>query len=35
LRNSLLGAYVAENSQLLFVISTHEFFLPACAVEWE
>src|SRR5580700_1226215 len=27
LRNPLFGAYVAEHSQLLFVISTHAFFL--------
>ena len=33
LRDSLLGVYVAEHSQLLIVVSTHEFFLPVCAVE--
>jgi hypothetical protein len=32
-RDSLLRAYVAENSQLLLVLSTHVFFLPAVVVE--
>jgi hypothetical protein len=33
LRDSLLGAYVAEHSQLLLVISTHVFFLTGWPVE--
>jgi len=33
LRNSLLGTYVAEHIQLLFVFSPHTFFLSACVVE--
>src|SRR2546428_6908119 len=32
-RDSLLRAYVAENSQLLLVLSTHVFFLSGCVVE--
>jgi hypothetical protein len=32
-RDSLLKAYVAENSQLLLVLSTHVFFLPGVVVE--
>ena len=32
-RDSLLGTYVAENSQLLIVLSTHAFFLSACTVD--
>jgi hypothetical protein len=32
-RDSLLRAYVAENSQLLLVLSTHVFFLPAMVLE--
>jgi hypothetical protein len=32
-RDSLLRAYVAENSQLLLVFSTHIFFLSGCVVE--
>src|SRR5438876_427287 len=33
LRNSQLGAYIAEYSQLLLVFSAHAFFLSVCAVE--
>ena len=33
LRDSLFGAYVAEYTQLLLIISTHEFFIPAWPVE--
>jgi hypothetical protein len=33
LRDSLLRAYVAEHFQLLLVVSTHAFFLPAWTVE--
>jgi hypothetical protein len=33
LRNSLFRAYVAEYPQLLLVVSTHVFFLPASPVE--
>jgi len=33
LRNSLLGANVAEHIQLLLVVSAHAFFLSAYAVE--
>jgi acyl-CoA thioesterase len=33
LRNTLLGAHVTENIQLLLVVSTHSYFLSACAVE--
>ncbi|MGO9826805.1 MAG: hypothetical protein ACLPMG_16210, partial [Terriglobales bacterium] len=32
-RNSLLGADVAEHVQLLLVFSAHAFFLSGCAVE--
>jgi hypothetical protein len=32
-RDSLLRAYVAENSQLLLVLSTHVFFISAWVVE--
>jgi hypothetical protein len=32
-RDSLFRAYVAENFQLLLVLSTHVFFLTACVVE--
>jgi hypothetical protein len=32
-RDPLLRAYVAENSQLLLVLSTHVLFLSACGVE--
>jgi hypothetical protein len=33
LRNSLLGADVAEHVQLLLVFSAHAFFLSGCVVE--
>jgi hypothetical protein len=33
LRDSLFEAYVAKHTQLLLVISTHAFFLPAWPVE--
>src|SRR6266700_3238826 len=33
LRNTLLRANVAEHTQLLLVVSTHRFFLPALPVE--
>jgi hypothetical protein len=32
-RDSLLRAYVAENSQLLIILSTHVFFLSGSVVE--
>jgi hypothetical protein len=32
-RDSLLRAYVTEHTQLLLVLSTHVFFLPAVVVE--
>ena len=33
LRNTLFGAYVTEHIQLLLVVSTHSYLLPACVVE--
>jgi hypothetical protein len=32
-RDTLFGAYVAENTQLLFVVSTHTSFLTPLPVE--